>query len=148
MVVGSWLWDRALSGFECSPRFTGEESTMIVSKMNVNRIAAAVLGIQMLVGVAAVPALAAGKSQTLTGEVSDAMCGAKHEMPGKAADCTRGCIKHGSKYALVVGDKVYTLETSDQAALDKLNDLAGAKAKVTGEVDGTTITVKSVAAGS
>jgi len=148
MVVGSWLWDRVLSGFECSPRFTGEESTMIVSKMNVNRIAAAVLGIQMLVGVAAVPALAADKSQTLTGEVSDAMCGAKHEMPGKAADCTRGCIKHGSKYALVVGDKVYTLETSDQAALDKLNDLAGAKAKVTGEVDGTTVTVKSVAAGS
>ena len=58
------------------------------------------------------------------------------------------CVKHGSKYALVVGDKVYTLETSDKAALDKLNDLAGAKAKVTGEVDGTTITVKSVAAGS
>ena len=52
--------------------------------MKVNRIAAAVLGMQMLVGLVAVPALAAGKSQTLTGEVSDAMCGAKHEMPGKA----------------------------------------------------------------
>lgn len=116
--------------------------------MNVNRIVAAFLGMQMLVGLAAVPALAAGKSQTITGEVSDAMCGAKHEMPGKAADCTRGCMKHGSKYALVVGDKVYTLETSDKAALDKLNDLAGEKAKVTGEVEGTTMTVKSVAAGS
>jgi hypothetical protein len=116
--------------------------------MKVNRIAAAVLGMQMLVGLSAAPALAAGKSQTLTGEVSDAMCGAKHEMPGNAAECTRGCIKHGSKYALVVGDKVYTLETSDQAALSKLNDLAGAKAKVTGDVEGTTITVKSVAAGS
>ena len=116
--------------------------------MNVNRIATAVLGMQLMLGLAAVPALAAGKSETLTGEVSDAMCGAKHEMPGKAADCARGCVKHGSKYALVVGDKVYTLETSDKAALDKLNDLAGAKAKVTGEVDGTTINVKSVAAGS
>jgi hypothetical protein len=116
--------------------------------MKVSRIAAAVLGMQLLVALAAVPALAAGKSQILTGEVSDAMCGAKHQMPGKAADCTRGCIQHGSKYALVVGDKVYTLETSDKAALDKLNDLAGAKAKVTGEVDGTTIAVKSVAAGS
>jgi hypothetical protein len=94
------------------------------------------------------PALAAGKSQTLTGEVSDAMCGAKHEMPGSAAECTRACMKHGSKYALVVGDKVYTLETSDKAALDKLNDLAGARAKVTGDVDGTTIAVKAVAAGS
>jgi hypothetical protein len=116
--------------------------------MKANRIAAAVLGMQMLLGMAAVPVLASGKSQTLTGEVSDAMCGAKHEMPGKAADCTRACMKHGSKYALVVGDKVYTLETSDQTALDKLNDLAGAKAKVTGDVDGTTINVKSVASGS
>ncbi len=115
--------------------------------MKVNRIAAAILGMQMLAGLA-VPALAAGKNQTLTGEVSDAMCGAKHEMAGSAADCTRGCVKHGSKYALVVGDKVYTLETSDKAALDKLNNLAGAKAKVTGDVDGATIAVKSVAAGS
>jgi len=115
--------------------------------MKANRIAIAVLGMQLLAGLA-IPALAAGKSQTFTGEVSDAMCGAKHQMPGKAAECTRACIQHGSKYALVVGDKVYTLETSDKAALDKLNDLAGAKAKVTGDVDGTTITVKSVAAGS
>jgi uncharacterized protein YjbJ (UPF0337 family) len=116
--------------------------------MKTNRIAAAVLGAQMLIGLAAVPARAAGKSETLTGEVSDAMCGAKHEMPGKAADCTKGCVKHGSKYALVVGDKVYTLETTDKATLDKLDELAGAKAKVTGDVDGTTVAVKSVAAGS
>jgi len=100
----------------------------------------------MLAGLA-IPALAAGKSQTLAGVVSDAMCGAKHQMPDAAA-CTRACIQHGSNYALVVGDKVYTLETSDKAALDKLNDLAGAKAKVTGEMNGNTITVKSVAAGS
>jgi hypothetical protein len=116
--------------------------------MKANRIAAAVFGMLMSAGLVAVPALAAGKSQTLTGEVSDAMCGAKHEMPGKAADCTRGCVKHGSKYALIVGDQVYTLETSDKTALDKLNELAGAKAKVTGDVEGTTMTVKSVAAGS
>jgi hypothetical protein len=100
---------------------------------------------QLLAGLAAVPALAAGKSQTLTGQVSDAMCGAKHQMPGDAGGCTRACVKHGSKYALVVGDKVYTLETSDQATLDKLNDLAGASAKVTGDLDGDTIAVKSVA---
>lgn len=123
--------------------FTGDES-----RMKINRIATAVLGMQMLAGLAVFPALAAGKSQTLTGEVSDAMCGAKHQMPGNPAECTRACIKHGSKYALVVGDKVYTLETTDKAELDKLNDLAGAKAKVTGEVDGTTVAVKSVAAGS
>jgi len=112
--------------------------------MKINRLVTAVLGIQLLAGLAAVPALAGGKSQTLTGQVSDAMCGAKHQM-GDAAACTRACIKHGSKYALVVGDKVYTLETSDKATLAKLNDLAGASAKVTGDVDGTTIAVKSVA---
>jgi len=112
--------------------------------MKVNRVVTTVLGIQLLAGLAAMPILAAGKNQTLTGQVSDAMCGAKHEMPGSAAECTRGCIKHGSKYALVVGDKVYTLETSDKATLDKLNDLAGASAKVTGDVDGDTIAVKSV----
>jgi len=113
--------------------------------MKVHRLVTALLGMQLLAGLAAVPALAAGKTQTLTGTVSDAMCGAKHQMPGDAAGCTRGCISHGSKYALVVGDKVYTLETSDKAALAQLNDLAGASAKVTGEVDGDTITVKSVA---
>jgi len=34
--------------------------------MKVKRIATAVFGMQMLIGLAAVPALAAGKSQTLT----------------------------------------------------------------------------------
>jgi hypothetical protein len=106
------------------------------------------LALPLLAGLAALPALAAGKTQTLTGQVSDAMCGAKHQMPGNPADCTRSCVQHGSKYALVVGDKVYTLETSDKAALDKLNDLAGSKANVTGEVNGDSIAVKSVAAGS
>src|SRR5260370_40880846 len=105
--------------------------------MKFKRIAAAVLGMQLFIGLAAIPALAGGKSQTLTGEVSDAMCGVKHEMPSKA-DCARACMKHGSKYALVVGDKIYTLESSDKASLDKLNDLAGSKAKLTGEVAGTT----------
>jgi len=89
-------------------------------------------------------ALAGDKPQTWSGEVSDAMCGAKHM--GPAADCTRGCVSKGSKYALVVGTKVYTLETSDKAALDSLNKLAGSKAKVTGTMKGDTIEVASVAA--
>ncbi|MFY9559276.1 MAG: hypothetical protein WAQ52_03495 [Terriglobales bacterium] len=114
--------------------------------MKVSRFAIAVLGILLLAGLAAMPALAADK--TLTGKVSDAMCGVKHQMAGNDAACTRECVRQGSKYALVVGDKVYTLETTDKAALDKLNELAGSAAKVTGEVKGDTIAVKSVAAGS
>jgi hypothetical protein len=114
--------------------------------MKVSKFATAILSIQLFAGLAAVPALAADK--TITGKVSDSMCGAKHQMAGDDAACTRACVKQGSKYALVVGDKVYTLETADKSALDKLNDLAGASAKVTGEVKGDTIAVKSVAAGS
>lgn len=91
-------------------------------------------------------AIAADKPQTWSGEVSDAMCGAKHM--GPAADCTRGCVAKGSKYALVVADKVYTLETTDKAALATLSKLAGDKAKVTGVANGDTIQVSSVAAGS
>jgi hypothetical protein len=91
-------------------------------------------------------ALASNKPQTLTGKVSDAMCGANHMMSGEASECTRACIRKGSKYALVVGDKVYTLQTSDKTALDQLDKLADRQAKVTGEVDGDSITVNSVAA--
>ena len=102
------------------------------------------LGIVVLVG-AAVWALGAGKSQTFTGEVSDSMCGASHMMAGKKANCTHACVQKGSSYALVVGDKVYTLKASDKAVQDKLSELAGEQAKVTGAADGETIEVSAVA---
>ncbi len=95
---------------------------------------------------AGLTAVAADKPQTFTGRVSDAMCGANHMMSGDPAACARACIHKGSKYALVVGDKVYTLETSDKTALDKLDQLADKQAKVTGEANGNAITVSSVAA--
>lgn len=104
-----------------------------------------ILAAMLLAGLLSV-AVAADKPQTWSGQVSDAMCGAKHM--GSPADCTRACVSKGSKYALVVGDKVYTLETDDKASLDTLNKLAGANAKVTGLADGDSIQVKSVAAGS
>ena len=89
----------------------------------------------------------AAKGKTFTGTVSDSMCGAKHAMPGDAAGCTRACISKGSKYALVVGDKVYTLDTADKDALATLDKQAGAKATVTGTEKDGTITVSSVKAG-
>src|ERR1039457_5266498 len=77
------------------------------------------------IGVAFVPGVAADSTQTFTGKVSDAMCGAKHTEGNLApAACVRACVQKGAKYALVVGDKVYTLSTSDQAALYELNKLA------------------------
>jgi len=97
----------------------------------------------VLVLVAAVLAVAADKPQSFTGKVSDAMCGAHHMMAGASdADCTRACVKQGSKYALVVGDNVYTLEGGDASMLDKL---AGKDATVSGTLKGKTITVASVA---
>ena len=97
-------------------------------------------------GLAVVPTIAAGTTQTLTGKVSDAMCGAKHTEGLAPAACVRACVQKGAKYALVVGDKVYTLDTSDQATLETLNKLAWEQAKVTGTADGTTISVKTVTA--
>lgn len=80
--------------------------------------------------------------KTLTGIVSDSMCGAKHMASDKSpAECTRMCVKQGMKYALVAGNKVYTLE-GHETELDKL---AGEKATVKGTVNGETVTVESVA---
>lgn len=97
-------------------------------------------------GLAGVPALAAGSAQTFTGKVSDTMCGAKHHEGIPPAACVRACVQHGAKYALVVGDKVYALDTSNQANLDELNKLAWEEARVTGTANGDTISVKSVTA--
>ena len=91
-------------------------------------------------------ALAGDKPQSFNGKISDAMCGAHHMMAGPEAECTRACIGKGSKFALVSGDKVYTLDTSDKAALATLDKLAGSNAKITGTLNGDTIQVSSVAA--
>ena len=92
-------------------------------------------------------AFAADKPQSFSGKVSDSMCGAKHMMAGSEAACTRACVGKGAKYALVSGEKVYTLDTSDKAALGTLDKLAGSDAKVTGTLNGDTIQVSSVIAG-
>jgi hypothetical protein len=106
----------------------------------------AALAVLVLCGLGLVGSAAAAKGQTFTGEVSDSMCGAKHAMAGDNAACTRACVKKGSNYALVVGDKVYTLKTEDKAALSELDKLAGAQAKVSGTADGDTIAVSKVSA--
>ncbi len=84
----------------------------------------------------------AGTDTTLTGIVSDALCGAKHSMTTmSAADCTRMCVKGGQGFALVVGDKVYTLH-GDSAELDKY---AAQKVTLKGKLKGNTVAVDSVA---
>ncbi|MHB8218034.1 MAG: hypothetical protein ACYDDS_18325 [Candidatus Sulfotelmatobacter sp.] len=87
----------------------------------------------------------AGRKQTFTGEVGDAMCGRKH-MDGPAAECTRACVAHGSNFALIVGEKIYILQTTDKAALATLDQQAGKTATVTGVLNDDTIEVSSVSA--
>lgn len=99
-----------------------------------------------LLAASLIPAAFAAKADTVTGTVTDAMCGAKHMMEGDPAACLRACVQKGSNYALIVGDKVYTLNTKDKATLDKLDKLADAKATVKGAANGDTIEVSSVAA--
>src|SRR5262249_42767048 len=117
-------------------------TSMRVDKQTAVTVATLLLGAALTVS----SAFGAGKKQILTGEVSDAMCGAKHMMEGGSAKCTEECVDKGSKYALIVGDKVYTLEGADSAASKQLNSLAGKQAKVTGTVDGMNVQVASVAA--
>jgi hypothetical protein len=106
--------------------------------MRKNRITSTTIGFML-----AASAAFAQTKQTLTGTVSDAMCGKKHMMEGaSAAKCTRECVKSGSDFALVVGDKVYILKGS-KSAIDKF---AGEKVKVTGTMTGSTLSVASIRA--
>jgi hypothetical protein len=106
-------------------------------------IAAIMVSLALFSNLSAAPA----KKQTFTGEVGDAMCGRKHMADeGTPAQCTRACVSHGSKFALVVGDKVYVLDSTDKAALDTLDKQAGKNASVTGVLNGDTIEVSSVTA--
>ena len=81
--------------------------------------------------------------QTFTGVVTDEMCGKKHTMmPGKPdSECIRACVKSGSRYALLVGDKVYILKGDPK----QIDQYAGKKVKVAGDVSGSTITMASIA---
>lgn len=82
---------------------------------------------------------ASGNQVTLTGTISDTMCGAKHMISGDDARCVRTCVKSGSQYALVVDDKVYALD----GRRDELDQLAGQKAALTGILSNSTLKVTS-----
>jgi uncharacterized low-complexity protein len=81
-------------------------------------------------------------SDSYEGIITDTHCGAKHSaaVGMTAADCTRVCVHSGEHFALVDGDKAYTLEGDIPA----LKQLAGQRAKVVGTLSGNTISVASV----
>jgi hypothetical protein len=93
--------------------------------------------------------IAMAATQTLTGVVTDDMCPKngvnKHTMaPGKPdAECVRGCVQAGAKYALFTDDKKLYILKGDAKQFDAL---AAQKVKVAGDVSGNTISVRSIAA--
>jgi hypothetical protein len=63
-------------------------------------------------------------------------------MSGKSdAECVRACVRAGSHYALQAGDKLYILKGDTR----QFESLAAKKVKVTGDVNGTTIAVSTIA---
>jgi hypothetical protein len=82
--------------------------------------------------------------QTFSGMITDAHCGAKHKVRDEApAACTRICVKDGSRYVLVDGDKAYEL----RGDVVQLNRMAGERVTITGSLRGNTVDVTSMSVG-
>ena len=110
--------------------------------------------IRMVGGLALIGAFGAfaqAADVTMTGMISDSMCGASHakmmEMHKDAKmtdkDCTLACVKGGGKFVIVSDSKVYNVANQNLAAL---TTYAGQKVTVTGDVKGDSITVSKIAA--
>lgn len=99
---------------------------------------------------ASLASFAPAATMTMTGMISDSMCGASHakmmQMHKDAKmtdrDCTLACVKAGGKYVFVSGDgKVYKIVNQSLASLAKD---AGMSVSLTGNVNGDTVTVSKV----
>jgi hypothetical protein len=86
------------------------------------------------------------QTQAYEGIITDTRCGAKHSAAVglAAAGCTRVCVHRGDSFALVDGDKTYTLE-GESAALKRV---AGERVKIIGTLNRNVISVASVASAS
>lgn len=100
---------------------------------------------------AAFASFAGAASTTMTGMISDSMCGASHAKMMEAhkdakmtdKDCTLACVKGGGKFVFVSNGKVYNISNQKLADLTKY---AGQNVSLTGDVNGDNITVSKVAA--
>lgn len=94
---------------------------------------------QFLLSLAISGSLIAAKApETITGVITDTLCGAQHNMKGHSdADCVKMCVKASGQYALFDGQRV--LKLSDQKTPAKF---AAQRVRVTGIVDEKTNTIK------
>jgi hypothetical protein len=101
------------------------------------------LAITALVGVMSLQ----GADQNWTGQISDSVCAKKHpEGDGQKGlavrkQCIEVCIRNHASYVLVSNDVVYEIANQNEPGLAKY---AGEDVKVTGTIDGNTITVKTI----
>ncbi len=73
-----------------------------------------------------------------TGAISEAGCGLKHANGG-AEKCVSGCVKKGAAPVFVTDGKIVKLSNAE-----KVMDFLGKKVKVSGKLDGDTLTVDSI----
>ena len=86
---------------------------------------------------------------TWTGQISDSMCGGSHaKMMAShtgakmtAHECTNACVKGGAKYVFISKGKTYNIANQDDADLQVH---AGHTVRLTGSMDGDTITVTKI----
>src|SRR5262252_2158553 len=94
--------------------------------------------------VAGFAASVSAATTTMSGVISDSMCGASHaKMTSGHAGltdraCALACVKAGGKYVFVADGKVYNIANQNFADLEKG---AGETVSLTGDVTGDTITV-------
>jgi hypothetical protein len=75
-----------------------------------------------------------------TGAISEAGCGAKHvDGSEKSIACVKGCVKKGAAPVFVTDGKVLKI-----ANADKVEEHLGHKVKITGKLDGDTVTIEKV----
>lgn len=73
---------------------------------------------------------------TISGVISDSMCGKDHSVMGEMgkdpAACTKKCVEGGAKYVLVESKSGDVYSLSDQ---DKFADLGGKSVSIEGHID-------------
>jgi hypothetical protein len=82
------------------------------------------------------------RPQTYEGMITDAHCGARHSVAigETATECTILCVRAGEQFVLVDGDTSYLLD-GDLLALKRV---AGKRARISGTLNGKTISVTAV----
>jgi len=76
--------------------------------------------------------------QSFSGVITDSQCGPRHKSSAEgAADCVRSCVRGGSRFILVSGEKSYKLDGN----LTGLSEVAGQRVRLVGVLNKDTIQI-------